>query len=283
MTMYRPLTSPLLPASTRSDRALATKAEMPPPAAHAVRRPGGGDGRALVTCDCESQVGAAARPSRTPVVATPTRFGARRVRWDAGDGEVVRRGETLTKSTISSFTKVLHECRDGDSDAVGRLFTCVYSVLHGLARRQLSGQAGGHTWQPTVLVHEAFLRLSGREELDWNDRAHFLRAAASAMRCALIDHARERQRLKRSKPGNELPIDSVEIAYESRSMDLQDLNAALIRLEEAEPELAQLVELRFFAGCSVDESARILGTSRRKGERDWAFARRWLFRELSVS
>jgi RNA polymerase sigma factor (TIGR02999 family) len=183
----------------------------------------------------------------------------------------------------SSFTEILQECRTGSKDAVGRLFACMYDLLHGLARKQLQGQARAHTWQPTVLVHEAFLRLDGREELDWDDRAHFLRAAGSAMRCALIDHARERSRLKRSAPGAAVSLESIELAYESRAVDLLDLNAALKRMEEAEPRLSELVELRFFAGCSVEEAAKVLGIAKRRAERDWAFARRWLFRELSIS
>lgn len=181
----------------------------------------------------------------------------------------------------SSFTQILHECRSGSEEAVGRLFACVYDVLHGLAQKQLRGQARGHTWQPTVLVHEAFLRLDGREELDWDDRAHFLRAVGSAMRCALIDHARERSRLKRSAPGMSIPLESIELAYESRAVDLLDLNAALSRMEEAEPRLAQLVELRFFAGLTEAETAEILELSKTSVGREWRYVRYWLYRRIA--
>jgi len=116
--------------------------------------------------------------------------------------------------------------------------------------------------------------------MDWTDRSHFLRAVGAAMRSVLIDYARSKSRLKRGGGAARVPIEPLMLSYESRAVDVLQLDEALGRLRGIGPELEELVELRFFAGCSVEDAAAILGQSKRSVERDWHFARRWLFNEL---
>jgi len=158
-----------------------------------------------------------------------------------------------------------------------------FRVLHGelrrLAEREMGNQPPGHTLQPTALVHEAYLKLRSHAA-EWNDRHHFLRLAAKAMRQILVDHARGKTADRRAPPGRRLELDSVVEAYEERSGGLVALNAALDRLESRDPELVQLVELRFFCGHTMDETAEILGLSPRSAARRWNVARVFLRSEL---
>jgi RNA polymerase sigma factor (TIGR02999 family) len=170
-------------------------------------------------------------------------------------------------------------------DAAGtadELLPQVYEQLRRLADRLLAAEPRGQTLQPTALVHEAWLRLAGPRERDWQGRAHFFGAAARAIRCILIDRARARRRDKRGSGRRPLPLELADsIAAPAPGADLLDVDAALRRLEDIDAQKARVVELRFFGGLSVDEAAEALGVSPATVTRDWRFARAWLHRELS--
>ena len=167
------------------------------------------------------------------------------------------------------------------------LLPLVYDELRRLAAQRLAHESPGQTLQATALVHEAYLRLVGPEEgrdqaRAWDGRRHFFAAAAEAMRRIVLDRARDRKRLKRggSRRRESLDLDSL-IGDEAPADDLIDLDEALDRLAAVDPRGAELVKLRLYAGLSLDEAAEALGVVRRTAERDWAFARAWLFRQLA--
>ena len=179
-----------------------------------------------------------------------------------------------------TVTRLLEEVRQGDTAALGRLLPLVYAELHNIAGRHMRRERDNHTLQPTALVHEAFLRLTGGQPIAFSDRAHFMRTASQAMRRVLVDHARARQAAKR---GNGLRVtldEGLVEAAPARDLDMLVLDDALVRLEAADPRWAQVVELRFFAGLEVTEVAEVLGVSPATVKRDWQFARAWLAREL---
>ncbi len=185
------------------------------------------------------------------------------------------------------LTRFLTEQRGSRSAATNEILPLVYGELRRLAAARLSREARGHTLQPTALVHEAYLRLLGSQgeasgdEARWENRRHFFGAAAEAMRRILIDHARARARLKRRVPGGaEGPAARTIDDPATQFQDLIALDVALEKLAEADPQKAQLVELKFFAGLPTAEIAEILGMSLRTAERQWAFARAWLYREI---
>jgi RNA polymerase sigma factor (TIGR02999 family) len=177
--------------------------------------------------------------------------------------------------------RILQRLRRGENDAAEELLRCVFAELHALALNHMRGQQPGHTLQPTALVHEAYLRLFRGAEPGFEDRGHFLRVASRAMRCVLVDHAREKARLKRSAPGERLPLDGLGELFEQRAQDLLALDVALERLGGIDARAAEVVELRFFGGRTDDEIAELLDVSTRTVERDWAVARAWLKRELA--
>jgi RNA polymerase sigma factor (TIGR02999 family) len=166
-----------------------------------------------------------------------------------------------------------------------RLSDDAYERLRGLARFFLGRERRDHTLQPTALANEAFLRLSaGENGADGADPAHplFLRAAASAMRRVLVDHARARRAVKRGGAARREPLDAALLLYETNSQGLVAVDEALIRLERFDPELATLVDLRFFGGLNEEETAAVLGVSARTVRRGWRAAKLWLSRELSA-
>jgi RNA polymerase sigma-70 factor, ECF subfamily len=175
--------------------------------------------------------------------------------------------------------ELLRGSRDGDSSATARLFTLVYDELRGLAARAMRGERPDHTLQPTALVHEAWLRLTRDTAPAVQSRDHFFALAAAAMRRVLIDHARRRRAAKRGAPP---PTPERAIDAEGSAEDdyLAGLGEALEELERTEPRLVRLVELRFFAGFTVEETAALLGVSARTVKRDWSFARGWLHRRI---
>jgi RNA polymerase sigma factor (TIGR02999 family) len=177
-----------------------------------------------------------------------------------------------------SVTRVLARLRAGDRDAFDDLVPLVYEELRRMAHSQMSGQRSGHTLQATALVHEAVARLSGGGS--WNDRVHFFSAAARAMRCVLVDHARSKARVRRCQPGERVALDDVVAVYEERSFDLVELDDALDLLASFDPGLARIVELRFFGGLDVAEVAQILGMSLRSVERELVCAKAWLRKTL---
>ena len=177
-----------------------------------------------------------------------------------------------------TVTRLLADAQRGESAAVERLLPIVYAELHRIAEQQMAGERPDHTLQPTALVHEAFLRLVGTSG-SFTDRSHFIRTAARAMRRVLVDHARARKAAKR--PGDlRVTLDESLVSEPDRVIDMLVLDEALERLAAAEPRWAQVVELRFFGGLEVDETARALGISAATVKRDWQFARAWLAREL---
>lgn len=161
-----------------------------------------------------------------------------------------------------------------------RLAEELYAELRELARRELAHERPDHTLQPTALVHEAYLRLSGAEGAKFQNRAHFYGAAAQAIRRVLVDHARARARHKRGGGVPPVRLDDLELVAPQRDEQLLQLDEALDRLARLDPSKARLVELRFFAGMTLDEAATLLGASPSTAARDWRTARAWLQSEL---
>jgi RNA polymerase sigma factor (TIGR02999 family) len=177
----------------------------------------------------------------------------------------------MSDAAVGEITQVLADLRAGDRSALDRLMELVYADLHKRAHFQLRSPGG--TLSTTVLVHEAFLKLAASASPDWEDRRHFFHVAAQAMRQIVIDHARERSALKRGGGVPPLELDEERVAVESRAEELLEIDAALRKLAERDQRLARLVELRFFAGLSVEEIAEVLGISTRTAKRDWQRAR----------
>jgi len=179
-------------------------------------------------------------------------------------------------------TRLLAEL-DRGGDAAQRLFPIVYEELRALAEAQLKRERAGHTLQPTALVHEAFLKLTGQSAAKYESRAHFLAIAATAMRRVLVHHAEKHRSLKR---GGDLVRRDVDTAPEMTApesgdpVDLLALDEALSRLAQLDERKSKVVEMRYFAGLSVEETAAALGSSPATVKRDWEFARVWLLREL---
>jgi RNA polymerase sigma factor (TIGR02999 family) len=186
------------------------------------------------------------------------------------------------ESTREAMTHTLEALKRGEPRAADQLLPLVYDELHRLAAARLAHEAPGQTLQPTALVHEAYLRLVGPDPVrPWDGKAHFYAAAAEAMRRILIDRARDRKRLKRGGGQNRrrLDLDGL-VADDASPDDLIDLDDALGRLVQIDARGAELVKLRLYGGLSLDEAASVLGIVRRTAERDWAFARAWLFKQL---
>ena len=169
--------------------------------------------------------------------------------------------------------------RDDFPGPARELLPLVYQSLKALARQRLSLERPGHTLQATALVHEAYLRLVGRN-VQWAGRAQFYHAAAQAMRRILVEHARARGRVKRGGGARRLPLNILDLAEQADRDDVLALDEAIRRLEEHTPDIAAVVRLRFFAGLSVAETAEALSMGRRSVDRAWAYARVWLYREL---
>lgn len=178
-------------------------------------------------------------------------------------------------------TLLLQAATAGEPGAVRDLFAAVYDDLRRRARAHLARERPGHTLQPTALVHEAFMRLVDQDRAVWQNRAHFLAVAAQAMRRILVDHARARNSLKR--PGGKVHLvldEALVLGDEAADPVVIALDDALRQLERDEPQVAQVVELRFFGGLTQEECAQLLGISRRTVCRHWDYAQAWLYREL---
>ena len=174
------------------------------------------------------------------------------------------------------------ESLDGDARA-RQLLPLVYDGLRAIARQRMAAERVGHTLQATALVHEAYVRLVGNQELDWDSRGHFFIAAAEAMRRILIEHARARGRVKRGGEGDvwrRVPLSVVDLAESDNSAEILILDDVFRRLQDMSPEMADVVRLRFFAGLSVQETANALGISAPTVKRRWTWARAWLYRAL---
>jgi RNA polymerase sigma factor (TIGR02999 family) len=184
-------------------------------------------------------------------------------------------------SEAHDLTELLRAHASGDPTAFDRLFPAVYDELRRMARGRLRHERADHTLGATELVHEAFFRLVRLDRIDWRSRAHFLAIASQAMRNVLLDYAVQRGARKRGGGARPVTLDRLEIAAEARPEELLALCEALERLERLEPRQARVVECRFFAGLSLDETAAALSLSSATVSRDWTIARAWLHAQLA--
>jgi RNA polymerase sigma factor (TIGR02999 family) len=187
----------------------------------------------------------------------------------------------MTGELQHEVTRILHDWSGGDADAPERLMPFVYDELRRLAASHLRRERGGHTLQPTALVHEAYLRLIDQTRINWQNRAHFYGIAARMMRRVLIDHARAHAADKRGAGAIHLSLEDVNGSREERAASLVALDEALGRLALMDERRCRIVEMRFFGGLSDEEIAEVLGVSTRTVLRDWKTARLWLYRELA--
>jgi RNA polymerase sigma factor (TIGR02999 family) len=182
---------------------------------------------------------------------------------------------------MSEVTRILSAIERGDPSAAEQLLPLVYDELRKLAAAKLAQEKSGQTLQATALVHEAYLRLVGDgEPRDWNGRGHFFAAAAEAMRRILLNRARDKKRLKRGGDRQRISLDRIEAALDTNDEELLALDEALEKLAGQDQTAAQLVKLRFFAGLSLKEAAASLAIAQRTAERQWAYARAWLYDQL---
>jgi RNA polymerase sigma factor (TIGR02999 family) len=183
---------------------------------------------------------------------------------------------------MSDVVRVLSAIEQGDPSAAEQLLPLVYDELRKLAVQRLAQEAPGQTLEATALVHEAYLRLVNVEQVQhWNSRGHFFAAAAEAMRRILVESARRKGRLKHGRGRRRVDLDSGCRVSAAPQLDLLALDEALSRLAETEPAKAELVKLRFFAGLTMPEAAAALDISLATAERDWTFAKAWLYAELA--
>jgi RNA polymerase sigma-70 factor, ECF subfamily len=178
-------------------------------------------------------------------------------------------------------TRLLLELRNGNPEAEAKLVPLVYEHLHRIAARYMREERPGHTLPATALVHEAYLRLVSQQGTEWRDRTHFFGVAAHVMRQILVEYARSRQAGKRGGALEKLPLDEALEFSPGKSRELMELDEALKSLERIDPQQARVVELRFFGGMTVEETAAEIGVSPRTVKRDWRVARAWLYAELS--
>ena len=188
---------------------------------------------------------------------------------------------------MNDVTRILSAIEQGDQHAAEQLLPLVYDELRKLAAQRLAEEKAGQTLQATALVHEAYIRLvaspgrqSGKEEQHWDNRGHFFAAAAEAMRRILLNRARDKKRVKRGGERRRVDLDQMEIALDTNDEQLIELDAALTQLAEEDPDAARLVNLRFFAGLTLKDAAVSLGLAPRTAERQWAYARAWLYARL---
>ena len=182
---------------------------------------------------------------------------------------------------VSDVTRILEAIQAGQPQAAEELLPMVYDELRRLAAARMAQQPPGQTLQPTALVHEVWLKLAGGKGSSWHDRQHFFRAAAEAMRQILIDRARRKLRARHGGGAEHVDLQELEIAAPAKEEVLLDLDAALGELKAIAPERAEIVNLRFFAGLNEPEIAGILGISERSVQRQWSYARAWLFARIA--
>ena len=186
----------------------------------------------------------------------------------------------MNDTAPGEVTVLLNRLQGGDKQAEGELITCVYRELKTLAAAYMKRERSDHTLQPTALVNEAYLRLTGQKTVAWQDRAHFFAVAARVMRRILVDYARNRLAQKRGAGADAISLDEAFIFTAGRSGELLALDEALDRLAEQDRRTHRVIELRFFGGLSVEETAEVLEISSRTVKREWSFGRAWLRGEL---
>ena len=180
-----------------------------------------------------------------------------------------------------NVTQLLLGWGQGDKEALDRLVPIVYDELRRQAARYLRRERVGHTLQTTALIHEAYLRLVDQKNVHWQNRAHFFGIAAQLMRRILVDHARTKKRAKRGGSDVRVSLGDVQAVVKGKDLDVVALDEALDRLSEIDEQQSKIVELRFFSGLTVEETAEVLGISTATVKRDWSMARAWLHREIS--
>src|SRR5262245_1192936 len=182
---------------------------------------------------------------------------------------------------MADVTELLARWNAGDAEALEALMPLVYAELRRLAGHYMRQERPDHTLQPTALVHEAYLRLAGTRETSFRNRVHFYGAAAQAMRRILVDHARQRRALKRGQAAARIDLDEIEETGVDLRLDLEALDEALVRLAAVAERPAKVVELRYFGGLSIEETAAFLDVAPATVKRHWTFARAWLYRTLN--
>jgi RNA polymerase sigma factor (TIGR02999 family) len=186
-------------------------------------------------------------------------------------------------TTQESVTNLLIQWRDGDQTALERLVPLVYNEMRRLAHHYMRNERTLHTLQTSALVNEAYLRLVDHNNMCWQNRAHFLAVAAQAMRRVLVDYARSRRSNKRGGEARRVDSDAAELVAVERAAELVALDDALNELSSVDPRKCRIVELRYFGGCSVEETAKILDVAPSTINREWSAAKAWLLRSLSVN
>ncbi|SPE26021.1 RNA polymerase, sigma-24 subunit, ECF subfamily [Candidatus Sulfopaludibacter sp. SbA3] len=181
------------------------------------------------------------------------------------------------------FTQLLVSWRNGDKTALDAMTPVLYDELRRVARRLLAAERADHTLQPTALVHEAYLRLVDQRAVDWQNRAHFLGIAASMMRRILINHAKAYKAAKREGYAEAITLDDALGIFTNPRVDLLDLDQSLDKLTKLDPQQGKVVELRYFGGLSIEETAEVMGISPATVKREWGTARLWLIQQMGGS
>ena len=182
---------------------------------------------------------------------------------------------------MSEVTQLLADWGKGDRSALDKLFPLVHSELRRIAQRQMNQERGGHTLQATALVNEAYLKLVGQQGFEWHNRAHFFAVCAQVMRHILIDHARAHARDKRGGGAIQVSLNDVAVLADDQAAHLVALDEALRLLENLDPQKGRIVELRYFGGMSIEETAEVLNISPRTVRREWQRSKAWLYRMIS--
>ena len=196
-----------------------------------------------------------------------------------GPSSVESAGIAMT-SVTHDVTRLLGDLRNGNEEAVAKLVPLLYRELRRMAGAYLNSERRNHTLQPTALVHEAYLRLVDQKDVQWQNRQHFFGVSAQVMRRILVDHARSHEAVKRGGAVPRVSLDEAIVISKARSAELLALDEALTRLAALDPRQARIIELRFFGGLTVEETAQVLGISPATVKRDWNMAKAWLNREV---
>ena len=178
-------------------------------------------------------------------------------------------------------TQLLIQWSNGDKAALDKLMPLIYGELRQLARHYMKSERSGHTLQTTALVNEAYLRLINRKQVQWQNRAHFFAIAAQLMRSILVDHARSHAYAKRGGGARKIALDDAMAVSQQRATEVVALDDALKRLAEIDPQQSRIVEMKFFGGLTIEETAEVLGLSPATIKREWRTAKAWLYHELS--
>ena len=188
---------------------------------------------------------------------------------------------TVAKPGEGNLTELLHDWCEGDKAALDRLTPLVYDELRRIAHRYVQREREGHTLQTTALVNEAYLRLAGQQKVAWQNRAHFFAVTAQVMRHILIDHARRRRYVKHGGEIQQVSIEDASVMTEQRAADLIALDEALVELAKLDPRKSRVVELRYFGGLSLEETAEVVDVSLMTVRRDWRAAKAWLYKAVN--